>query len=424
MATDPTEDTTTRPAAPPVAERRPVALEAHGDVRIDDYFWLRDRDDPAVIAHLEAENTFTEAEMSPTAPLREALYAEMVARIQETDLSVPVRKGPWSYFSRSVEGSNYGIHCRRPAEATDDAEAPDYVLLDENVLAEGHDYFALGNFAISPDHRWLAYSTDTTGGERYTMSFRDLTTGDESPEYLTDTSYGSAWANDNETVFYVRVDEAMRPHQLWRHRVGTSPDDDVLVIEEPDEHFYLGVGRTKDDRYVLCGLDSKVTSEVRLLDADDPTGAFTMVEPRRQGIEYSVDHDRGDPATGRPARLLIVTNDGAEDFRLMDAPEDTPGREHWNEVIPGRPGVRLDAVDPFHGHLVVHEREDGETRIRGASHTTAPRRHRWHVPRPRRPCGARPTRSTTRPSCATATRHWSRPGRCTTSTSTTARPRS
>ncbi len=353
-----------------MAERRPVTLEAHGDVRTDDWFWLRDKEDPAVIAHLEAENTYTDSAMASTAGLREALFAEMVARIQETDLSVPVRKGPWLYFSRSVEGSSYGIHCRRPVSGPDSGDAPEVILLDENALAEGHDYFSLGNFAVSPDHRWLVYSTDTTGGERYTMRFRDLSTGAESHESIDDTSYGAAWANDNATVFYVRVDEAMRPFQLWRHVIGTDPGTDVLVIEEPDDHFYLGVGRTKDDRYVLCGLDSKVTSEVRVLDADDPTGDFTVIEPRRQGVEYSIDHDRGDLAAGRPARFLVVTNDGAEDFRLMEAPEDSPGRDHWTEVIPGRAGVRLDAVDPFAQHLAVYEREGGETRMRVIEHAT------------------------------------------------------
>ena len=352
---------------PPVAERRPVTLEAHGDVRTDDWFWLRDKDDPAVIAHLHAENAYTEAVMGRTRALQDALYAEMVARIEETDLSVPVRKGPWLYYSRTVEGSSYGIHCRRAADGPEDAED---VLLDENVLADGHDYFSLGNFSISPDHRWLVYSTDTTGGERYTMRFRDLSTGAESPESIDDTSYGAAWANDNATVFYVRVDEAMRPFQLWRHRVGTDPSTDALVIEEPDDHFYLGVGRTKDDRYVLCGLDSKVTSEVRVLDADEPTAAFQVIEPRHQGIEYGVDHDRGDPAAGRRPRFLIVTNDGAEDFRLMEAPEDAPGREYWTEVLPARDGVRLDAVDPFDRYLAVYERQDGGTRMRVIEHAT------------------------------------------------------
>src|SRR5664280_2576347 len=374
-----------RPAGPPVPERRPVELVAHGDIRIDDWYWLRHKEDPAVIAHLVAENAYTEATMGGTVGLQAALFDEIVARIEETDLSVPVRKGPWFYYGRTVEGSNYGIHVRRPADVAvavgvavaekgaatavgGDAHGGvpegEQVILDENLLAEGHDYFALGNLSVSPDHAWLVYSTDTTGGERYTMRFCELSTGLESPESLEDTSYGVAWANDNATVFFVRVDEAMRPHQLWRHEVGTAPSGDVLVYEEPDEHYYLGVGRTKDDRYILCALDSKVTSEVRVLSADNPGGEFTIVEPRRQGIEYSVDHDRGDPDNGRQGRFLIVTNDGAEDFRLMAAPDDAPGRASWTEVIPAREGVRLDAVDPFANHLVVYEREDGETRIR------------------------------------------------------------
>ncbi len=358
---------TTGTPVPPVAERRPVVLEAHGDVRTDDWFWLRDKEDPQVIAHLEAENAYTEAVMAPTRTLQEALFTEMVARIEETDLSVPVRKGPWLYYGRTREGASYGIHCRRPVDGPEDAEQ---VLLDENVLAEGHEYFSLGSFSVSPDHKWLVYSTDTTGGERHTMRFRDLVTGAEADEQIEDTSYGAAWANDDATVFYVRVDEAMRPFQLWRHRVGTDPATDVLVIEEPDDHFYLGVGRTKDDCYILCALDSKVTSEVRILDADDPEGAFRTVEPRRQGVEYSVDHDRGDPTNGRPGRFLVVTNDGAEDFRLMEAPDDAPDREHWTEVIPARDGVRLDAVDPFVRHLAVYEREDGGTRMRVIEHLT------------------------------------------------------
>jgi oligopeptidase B len=366
-------DTPPTAAGPPVAERRPVRLEAHGDVRIDNWFWLRDKDDPQVIAHLEAENAYTEAVMAGTGSLQTELFDEIVARIEETDLSVPVRKGPWLYYSRTVEGRNYGIHCRRlwapsasgaQQSTTDEDASSEQILLDENLLAEGHEYFAVGSLAISPDHRWLAYSTDTTGGERYTMRFTDLESYQQSPESLDDTSYGVAWANDNATIFYVRVDEAMRPHQLWRHQVGTDPDSDVLIYEEPDDHYYLGVGRTKDDRFILMSLDSKVTSEVRALRADDPLGSFSIIEPRRQGVEYGVDHDRGDERQGRQSRFLIVTNDGAEDFRLMEAPDHSPGRSHWSEVIGARPGVRLDNIDPFASHLVVYEREGGETRIR------------------------------------------------------------
>jgi len=364
------EDPSARPI-PPVAPRRPVALTAHGDTRVDDWYWLRDRDDPEVLAHLRAENAYTDAMTRSTAGLQETLFGEMVARIEETDLSVPARKGPWLYYQRTVEGQSYGIHCRRPAAGADPGAGtgggprPDEeVLADENVMARGHDYFALGNLSVSPDHRWLAYSTDTDGGERYTMRFRDLATDTESPESLLDTSYGMAWANDNATVFVVRVDEAMRPHQLWRHVVGTDPAGDVLVFEEPDEHFYLGVGRTKDDRWILLGLDSKMTSEVHVLSADDPTGDFRVVEARRHGVEYSVDHDHDPSRDGDPGRFLIVTNDGAEDFRLVEAPVDHPGRDHWREVLPHRPGVRLDGVDPSAGHLAVFEREGGETRIR------------------------------------------------------------
>jgi oligopeptidase B len=364
--------------APPLPERRPVRLEAHGDVRIDDWYWLRDRDDPAVLAHLEAENRYTEAVTARTAPLRQRLYDEIVARIEETDLSVPVRKGPWWYYARTVEGSDYPLHCRRPVGPGDDGTteplsppgpgeepaADEQVLLDENALASGHEYFALGNLSVSPDHRWLAYSVDTTGGERYRMRFRCLDTGEESPESLEDTSYGVAWANDNATVFVVRVDEAMRPYQLWRHLVGTDPGEDVLVHEEPDERFYLGVGRTRDDAFVVCSLDSKVTSEVRVLDADAPAGDLVVVEPRRQGVEYTVDHVRGDPGRGVPGRFLVVTNDEAEDFRLVETPDDRPGRASWREVLPSRPGTRLERVDPFAGHWVVAEREEGETRLR------------------------------------------------------------
>ncbi len=368
-------------------------LEAHGDVRVDDWYWLRDRDDPRVVAHLEAENAYTEAMTAPTGELRDALYQEIRSRIEETDLSVPARKGPWLYYSRTVEGSSYGIHCRAPAERASSstgsspaglAEEPlpeegapeqaapeedgplpgEQVLLDENLLAAGHEFLAVGNLEVSPDHRRILYSTDTTGGERYTMRFRDLDTGAEAPESLEDTSYGAAWADDNATVFFVRVDESMRPYQLWRHVVGTDPTGDALVYEERDESFYLSVGRTKDDRYILMDLESKVTTEVHALSSGDPFGTFTVIEPRRQGVEYRVSHDRGDPDGGRPGRFLIVTNDGAEDFRLMAAPDHAPGRDHWTEVIPARSGVRLESVDPFEGWLAVYERTEGETRLR------------------------------------------------------------
>jgi oligopeptidase B len=379
MVAEPTPDTTGPPLDPPIPERRPVELEAHGDVRVDEWYWLRDKDDPEVIAHLESENAYTEAMTAPTRGLRDTLFEEIVARIEETDLSVPVRNGGWLYYTRTVEGSSYSIHCRCPAvgigpAAPEEEGSPsrgrqeplpgEEVLLDENLLAAGHDFLALGNLEVSPDHRRLLYSTDTSGSERYTMHFIDLDSGVESGETLADTSYGAAWADDNATVFFVRVDEAMRPYQLWRHVVGADPAGDVLVYEEPDDSFYLSVSRTKDDRYLLMDLESKVTTEARSLPADDPFGEFVVVEPRRHGVEYRVTHDRGDAHGRRRSKYLIVTNDGAEDFRLMSAPDDSPGRESWVEVIPHQPGVRLDNVDPFADWLVVYERAGGETRIR------------------------------------------------------------
>ena len=362
---------------PPVPERRPTRLEAHGDVRVDEWYWLRDRDDPVVLDHLRAENAHTGAATAHTAALQEALYDEIVARIEETDLSVPSRKGPWLYYHRTEEGKQYGIHCRRPAGGAGADEvlppgspppADEQVILDENALAEGHGYFALGNLSVSPDHRWLVYSTDVTGGERYTLRVLDLDRGELSPEAIEDTSYGCAWFDDNATILYVRVDEAMRPHQLWRHRVGGDPAADTLVLEEPDEHFFLGVGRTRDDRFVVCALDSKTTSEVHVLDAGDPDGTFRPLAPRRPGVEYHVEHDRaGRDGTGR---FLVTTNDGAPDFRLLDAPDDPADPSSWTEVLPHRPGVRLEGVDAFAGHLVVYERDGGESRARVVDRAT------------------------------------------------------
>ncbi len=364
-------------------ERRPQVLEAHGDRREDDWYWLRDRDDPAVLAHLEAENAYTAAVLAPLSDRRQALYQEMVARIEETDLSVPVRRGPWWYYHRTIEGKNYPVHCRRPVgpagaaedPPTDAAPGPDeQVVLDENALAEGHDYLQVGNLAVSPDHRLVAYAVDTSGRELFDLRFAVLAPAEDElgsgappagglvagapAEHVPDTYYGLAWANDNATVFYTRVDTAMRPFQLWRHRLGTDPSADELVLEEADERFTLGVGRTKDDHYVVVGLQSTSTSEVWVIPADDPWSPARLVESRRQKVEYRVEHHRG------AAVFVILTNDGAEDFRVMVADDRHPGRDRWREVIGHRPGTRVDDVDVFDRHLVVAERLEGEARLR------------------------------------------------------------
>jgi oligopeptidase B len=340
---------------PPAAPQRPTDLEQHGDVRVDPWYWLRDRDDPEVIAYLEAENAHTEAVTADTAPLRDALYGEIVARIQETDLSVPARWGSYWYYSRTVEGLQYPIHCRRPG-GPEGSDSDEQVLLDENVLADGHDFFALGALSISPDHRLAAYSTDFDGDEVFTMRVRDLATGADLDDEIPGVNYGATWALDNATIFYTVLNDAKRPWRLYRHGLGTPVDQDVLVHEEEDEAFYVGVSRTRSDAYLLLELSSMVTSETHVLPADDPTGGFAVVEPRRHGIEYEVDH-HGD-------RFLIVTNDDAENFRLVEAPVGSPGRAAWRDVVAHRSDVKLDSVDVFRDHLVLYERADAVRRIR------------------------------------------------------------
>jgi oligopeptidase B len=358
---------------PPQAPERPHVLSHHGRERVDPWYWLRQKDDPEVIAHLEAENAYTAEATAHLEPLRERLYTEIVGRIQETDLTVPSKRGGWWYYSRTVEGQQYPIICRKPAaseaipEMEDrpvDAESlpgVEQILLDQNELAQGHDFFALGGFEISPDGSRLAYSMDTNGSEQYRLRFRELTGARggepaERDEEIQGTYYGLAWASDNSTIFYTRPDDTMRPFQLWRHQVGTAPGDDVVVYTEEDERFFLSVNRSKDGALLLCHLGSKVTTEVRFLDAGRPGDEWKVVEPRRQDIEYEVDHQNG--------RLLIVTNDGAENFRLMEAELSRPGRQHWQELIGHRPDVKLDGVDAFRDHLVLFERAEGQERLR------------------------------------------------------------
>ncbi len=352
---------------PPVADRRPTVLEVHRDRRIDDWFWLRDREDPEVLGLLEAENAFTERQTAHLAGLRHELFTEIKARIVETDLSVPVSKGPWWYYERTVEGCDYVIHCRLPVEGpgyrldnppvvAEVERADEQVLLDENLLAEKHRYLDVANIAVSPDHTLLTYAIDTTGDERFTLRVRDLESGDDLADTIEGTSYSVAWANDNITIFYTRPDAANRPYQLWRHRVGTAPHEDTLVLEEPDGRFHLGVGRTKDGEYVVVEMHSRITSEVRVVPADRPEADPRTVEPRSQGVEYGLEHHGG--------TFILLTNDHAENFRVIATPAHSPSRHSWSELIPHRSKVRLEGVEVFAGHVVTYERRQGVARIR------------------------------------------------------------
>jgi oligopeptidase B len=338
----------------PRAEKRPVTLPAHGDERVDEWYWLRERDNPEVRAVLEEENAATKAALAHTEGLQQKLYDEIVSRIQETDLSVPARKADWWYYARTIEGLQYPIACRRQGDPEKGAE---HVLLDQNEIAEGHDFCEIANDEISPDASLLAYGVDLDGGEQYTLKFRDLTSHVDLADEVAGTYYGLAWAADNRTVFYTRPDDAMRPYQLWRHELGTSVDDDALVFQEDDDRFFLTVHSSKSEQYVFMVLESKVTTEVWFLQADEPAGAFTVVQRREQGMEYAVEH--------HGSSFLVTTNaDGAENFKLMRTPVSSPGRVSWVEVVPHRADVKLDGVEVFADWVVLWERAEGLRRIR------------------------------------------------------------
>ena len=347
------------PPAPPTVPARPIELTLHGDTRVDPWFWLRHRDDPDVIEYLEAENAYTSAALGHTKALQEELFEEIRARVQETDVSAPVRYGPWDYFVRTFEGRQYAQHGRRPAGAAPGDD--EIVLLDENLLAGDSPYFALGGLAIAPSHDLLAYSTDYNGGERHTLRFRDARTGEDLPDAVEDVYYGLAWCDDSRTILYTRPDDTVRPFQVWRHTVGTAATDDVLVLQEDDERFFIGVTRARSGQYLFIASDSKVTSEVHFLRSDDPSATPQVVQPRTADVEYAVEHHVDEDGD----RFFVLTNaDAASDFKIMETPVATPGRDHWVDVIPHRPGTRVHDFDAFAGHLLVSERGGGLEQLR------------------------------------------------------------
>lgn len=351
---------------PPVAKRLESRREFHGEVFIDPYEWLRDKSDPEVIAYLEAENTYADQTTAHLEPLRQRIFDEIKARTKETDLSVPTRRGEWWYYVRSFEGKQYGVQCRCPIVNPDDWIPPTFdehteipgeqVLLDENVEAEGHDFFAVGAASVSVDGNVLAYSVDVIGDERYTLRFKDLRTGEQYPDEITGIGAGVTLATDNRTVYYTTVDAAWRPDTVWRYRLGSGEPAEE-VYHERDERFWLAVGRTRSDAYVVIASGSAITSEVRYADAADPRAQFTTVLPRRDGVEYSVEH----AVVGAQDRFLILHNDGAVNFTLVDTPVSDPGKQRT--LIPHRDDVRLDGVDAFANHLVVSYRREALPRL-------------------------------------------------------------
>jgi oligopeptidase B len=354
----------------PRAKKVPVARTFHGDTVVDEYEWLRDKESPDTVAYLEAENAYTEQATAHLAGLRETLFEEIRTRTKETDLSVPSRIGSYWYYSRSLEGKQYGVSCRCPVDSPDDWTPPvleaetdvpgEEVLLDLNELAEGHDFFSLGASSVSPDGDLLAFSVDVVGNERFLLQVKDLRTGEVLPDQVPDTAYGATWALEGRHLFYTTVDEAWRPDRVWRHELGTDPSSDVVVFHEPDERFWTSVGRTRSDRFLVIGVGSKTTTEYRVLDASDPTGEFRVVAPRRQGVEYSIEH----AVVAGEDCFLVVHNDGAENFTLARAPVDATSHDEWVPVLDYDPAVRLEDVEAFEGHLVVQERREGLTHLR------------------------------------------------------------
>lgn len=349
-------------AKPPIAARRPQARVHHGDEFFDDYEWLRDKESPEVLEHLRAENAYTDEMTAHLAELRQTIFDEIKSRTQETDMSVPVRMRDWWYYSRIEAGEQYARHCR--VAATSDWTPPlvepgqpilgEQILLDSNVEAKGHDFYSLGGFDVTNDGNWLAYSIDTVGDERYTIRVKNLGDGTLLDDEVTEAAGGVTWSKDGNYFFFVRYDDAWRPYQIWRHEIGGR---DELVYEEPDERFFLGVGTTSNDRFLVIGASSKTTSEMRILDANNPTGEFEIVWPRETDVEYSIDY----AIIGGDEKLLITHNKFAKNFQV-----DVYQVGNYSDATPlvaASDLERIDYVDTYANHVVLGIRRNALTHV-------------------------------------------------------------
>jgi oligopeptidase B len=332
---------------PPVAPTFPHQRTVHGETVTDDWHYLQDRGHPATLPYLEAENRFTASTMASAAELEQQLYAEMVGRIQETDSSVPVGKGRFEYYTRTEQGKQYGILCRRAR----DGPAQEEVLLDCNALAEGHEYFSLAYDIVSPDGSLLAWAVDTDGSEVYSLRFKDLQRGVSVAGGIPNVYYSGAWT-DNSHFFYTTLDETKRPYQLWRHRIG-SGEADALVYEEKDARFNISIERSRSGAFLLLTMDSHASSEVRYLPVGQTEDGFRVLRPRAEKVEYYAEHQGG--------RFWVRTNEDAINFRLLSAPDHDPAE--WTEVVPHRDNVSIEGLEGFRDHLVIVERADGLKRL-------------------------------------------------------------
>ncbi len=340
-------------ATPPVAAIKPTKLEKHGDVREDKYFWLRERENPEVIAYLEAENAYTDTMMRHTESVQEKLFEEIKNRIKQTDLSVPYKRDDYFYYTRTVEGKEYPIYCRKKGSV----DSTEEIMLDANQLAEGHRFSSIGGMEVSSGQDLVAFAQDTMGRRFYTLRFRNLTTGEFLAEEIPNVTGNVAWANDNKTLFYSKQDPVtLRSYRIYRHVLGSDPAGDKLVYEEKDPEFSSYVFKTKSKQYVMIGSYQSLSSEYRYLDAQTPAGNFSVLQPRERDHEYDVDHF-GD-------HFYIRTNLKAKNFRLMKTPVRKTAKANWTEVIPHREDVLLQSFEVFKDHLVVVERKDGLIQMR------------------------------------------------------------
>jgi oligopeptidase B len=341
-------------ARAPIARREPVEMVLHDDRRVDHYAWLRNKESAEVIDYLKTENTFTDAVLLPTEAVQEKLYQEMLGRIQQTDLSVPYRLRGYSYFTRTEEGKQYPVRCRR----RDEEGAPEELLLDLNALAEGHSFLGLGSFEVSDNNDLLAYSTDTTGFRQYTLQIKKLSSGETLGERFERVT-SVAWAADNRTLFFTEEDDTTkRSYRLYRHVLG-SGEAPILLYEEKDERFRISVERTRSGSFLLLTSASHTASEVRFLSAKHAAGNFSLIAAREDNHEYYLDHHPGDGDSSDGEVFYVRTNSGGRTFRLMEVSTKEPTREFWREVIPNRPDVMLAGADAFANHLVLFEREGG-----------------------------------------------------------------
>jgi oligopeptidase B len=352
---------------PPPTEKKPKVTEINGDRLVDNYFWLREKTNPAVVAHLEAENAYTAAVMKPTEALQDKLYTEILSHIKQTDTNVPYRWGGHFYYSRTVEGKQYPIYCRKKGSLT----ATEEILLDLNELAKGQKFMSVGSFAPSDDGTLLAYSTDNTGYRQYTLQIKNLATGELLPEKIERVD-DLAWATDNKTLFYVTEDAVTkRNDKMFRHVLGS--DKYELLYDEKDELFDIGVVRSRDKAVIMLGAFSKTSTEFRYIPANNPNADWKIIVPRQAEHEYDVEH--------RGNLFYIRTNKGATNFRVVTAPVSDPSEKNWKEFVAHRPLVKIDGVDLFQDHAVLSEWENGLQQIEIVDFKTN-KRHRVQFPEP------------------------------------------